>query len=74
VYKAALDEFDDEVDMTIEEALRGYKLRFPLVRLGDGYYVFGLKTIFLKILMGKLVVKLGSGILPFDEFMNIYYE
>ena len=75
VYKVQADEDEeDEVDMELETQLLGYKLRFPIVYLGDGYYVFGLKKIFIKVLMQALVVKVGTGYLPFSEFMDIYYE
>ena len=75
VYKAQADEDEeDEVDQELETQLLGYKLRFPIVYLGDGYYAFGLKKVFIKILMQSLVVKVGTGYLPFNEFMDIYYE
>ena len=64
----------DEVDEIFEEYLRGVPLRFPIQRLGEGYYLFGLRKIFVKILSGQLVVRVNTGFITFQEFMDSYYE
>lgn len=63
-YEGSNDE-DDEVDQIFTEALRGVPLRFPIYRLGDGYYLFGIRKIFVKLLMGQMVVKVNVGFVTF---------
>lgn len=64
----------DEVDEAIEEALKGQRLRFPILWMDGGYYVFGTKKTQIKIFNGKLVVKDGVGFIAFREYMDKYYE
>jgi hypothetical protein len=49
--------------------LKGQKLKFPIKRLEGGYYVFGTKKIYLKVLLNELVVKVNTSFMPFPEFM-----
>ena len=49
-------------------------MRFPVIRLGEGNYQFGLRKIFVKILLGRLVVKVNTGFITFQEYMDSYYE
>jgi len=41
-------------------------------RLGGGYYMFGTKKIYCKIINGKLVVRVGGGYMGMEEFINTY--
>ena len=44
----------------------------PIKRLGGGYYMFGSKKIYAKIMNGNLVVRVGGGYMSIDEFMFYY--
>lgn len=44
-------------------------LNLKIERLGGGYYMFGTKKIFCKIINGKLVVRVGGGYMGMEEFM-----
>ena len=41
----------------------------PLKRLGGGYYMFGTRKIFAKIMNDKLVVRVGGGYMTIEEFI-----
>lgn len=41
-------------------------------RLGGGYYMFGSKKIYCKIINGKLVVRVGGGYMGIEEFIMQY--
>ena len=40
--------------------------------MGGGYYMFGTKKIYAKIINGKLVIRVGGGYMGIDEFMFYY--
>ena len=44
----------------------------PIRRLGDGFYLFGTRKIFAKVLNNKLVVRVGGGFMSFTEFIDTY--
>ena len=46
----------------------------PIKRLGDGYYIFGTKKIFAKIMNQKLVIRVGGGFMVVEEFIAAYGE
>ena len=46
----------------------------PVKRLGGGYYLFGTKKIYAKIMNGKLVVRVGGGYMVIEEFIATYAE
>jgi cytochrome b subunit of formate dehydrogenase len=46
----------------------------PVKRLGDGYYIFGTKKIFAKIMNSKLVIRVGGGFMVIEEFIAAYGE
>ena len=46
----------------------------PIKKLGDGYYLFGTKKIYAKILNGKLVIRVGGGYMVIEEFISTYAE
>ena len=64
----------DDLDAALERELTGFKLKFPIKKYDGGYYIFGTKKIFIKVLLERLVVRVGTGFLPFQEFMNSYYD
>jgi hypothetical protein len=40
--------------------------------MGSGYYMFGSKKIFAKIINGSLLIRVGGGYMTIDEFMFYY--
>jgi hypothetical protein len=44
------------------------------LKLEGGYYVFGSKKIYLKILLNELVAKVNTSFVPFAEFMVQFYD
>ena len=46
----------------------------PIKKLGDGYYLFGTRKIYAKILNGKLVIRVGGGYMVIEEFISTYAE
>jgi len=46
----------------------------PIKRLGGGFYLFGLKKIFAKIMNGKLVIRVGGGYMIIEEFIQSYAD
>jgi hypothetical protein len=53
-------------------ALHGINL--PVTRLGGGFYMFGTKKIFCKIMNNNLVVRVGGGFMGVAEFIQSYGE
>jgi hypothetical protein len=46
----------------------------PIKRLGDGFYIFGTKKIYVKLMQGRLVVRVGGGFMSVDEFLSQYSD
>lgn len=46
----------------------------PIKKLGDGYYLFGSRKIYAKILNGKLVIRVGGGYMIIEEFISTFAE
>lgn len=46
----------------------------PIKRLGGGFYLFGLKKIYAKIMNGKLVIRVGGGYMIVEEFISSYAQ
>jgi hypothetical protein len=46
----------------------------PIKRLGNGYYLFGTKKIYAKIMNGKLVIRVGGGYMIIEEFIASYSD
>lgn len=44
----------------------------PVRRLGEGFYLFGTRKIYAKVLNNKLVVRVGGGFMSFTEFIDTY--
>ena len=44
----------------------------PISRLGNGFYMFGSKKIYAKIINAKLLIRVGGGYMGIDEFMFYY--
>ncbi|CAI2383347.1 unnamed protein product [Moneuplotes crassus] len=64
----------DAVDKMLAEYLNQFGTRVPIKRLGKGFYLFGTKKIYAKIMNGRLVVRVGGGYMVIDEFVATYEE
>lgn len=62
----------DLVDELIAKYINDMQCPLPVKRLGDGYYLFGTKKIFAKIMNGKLVIRVGGGYMSIEEFIATY--
>ena len=49
--------------------LTGADCRVPVKKIAEGYYLFGTRKIYAKIMNGKLVVRVGGGYMSFQEFL-----
>lgn len=59
----------DDVDELMAAKLREHNCPVPCTRLGGGFYLFGTKKIYCKIMHGRLVVRVGGGYMSIDEFL-----
>jgi len=55
----------DEVDELLAQYINDWNITLPIRRLGDGYYLFGTKKIYAKVMNNKLVVRVGGGYMSF---------
>lgn len=46
----------------------------PVKRLGGGFYLFGLRKIYAKIMNGKLVIRVGGGYMVIEKFIETYAD
>ena len=60
------------VDELLAQYINSMEISVPIRRLGDGFYLFGTKKIFAKVLNHKLVVRVGGGFMSFSEFIDTY--
>ena len=60
----------DELDRMMNDYLLQYNCSVPITRMGGGYYLFGTRKIYAKIMNGKLVVRVGGGYMVFTEFLG----
>ena len=64
----------DEVDQMLAKFLNVNNCPVPIKRLGGGYYLFGTKKIYAKILNGRLVIRVGGGYMVIEKFIETYAE
>lgn len=62
----------DYVDQLLADWINNNNCPVPISRLGNGFYMFGSKKIFAKIMNGKLLIRVGGGYMGIDEFMFYY--
>lgn len=62
----------DEVDEMLAKWINLHGCTIWFERLGGGFYMFGSKKIYAKIMNGKLVIRVGGGYMSIDEFMKHY--
>ena len=64
----------DLLDEMIGQYITQANCPVPIKKLGNGYYIFGTRKIYAKILNGKLVIRVGGGYMIIEEFINTYAE
>lgn len=64
----------DLVDELLAKYINMTQCPVPIKRLGNGYYLFGSKKIFAKIMNGKLVIRVGGGFMVIEEFIATYSD
>ena len=64
----------DEVDALLAQYINFANCPVPIKRLGNGFYLFGMKKIYAKILNGKLVIRVGGGYMIIEEFIQTYAD
>ena len=62
------------MDELIAKHFNGLRQPMPIKRLGDGNYIFGTRKIYVKLITGRLVVRVGGGFMSIEEFLNQYAE
>ena len=68
-YKAARG---DAVDEMLANWINKHGCMITITRIGKGFYMFGTKKIYAKIMNGRLVIRVGGGYMSIDEFMKHY--
>jgi chromosome segregation ATPase len=64
----------DDIDAMLAQFINISGCPVPIKRLGGGYYYFGTKKIYAKIMNGKLVIRVGGGYMSIEEFIKSYGE
>ena len=62
----------DLVDEMLAKYINSMEISVPIRRLGDGFYLFGTRRIYAKVMNNKLVVRVGGGYMSFTEFIDTY--
>ena len=62
----------DVVDELLAKYINSMEVAVPIRRLGEGFYLFGTRKIYAKVLNNKLVVRVGGGFMSFTEFIDTY--
>jgi len=64
----------DDIDRMMLDYVKKWNCHVPITRIGGGYYLFGTRKIYAKILNGKLVIRVGGGYMIITEFLDQYSE
>ena len=64
----------DNVDEMLANVLSIKNCEIPISRISEGWYMFGSKKIYTKIMNNKLVCRVGGGFMNMDEFISTYAE
>ena len=70
-YRAAKGDMLDEL---LGAYINEHGCEVPIRRIGNGYYLFGTRKIYAKILNGKLVIRVGGGYMIIAEFIATYAD
>lgn len=64
----------DLLDQMLSHYISQAHCLVPIRKLGNGFYLFGTKKIYAKILNGKLVIRVGGGFMIIEEFIATYQD
>ena len=64
----------DTIDTMLNYYMNHTNCPVPVRKIGNGFYLFGTKKIYAKILNGKLVIRVGGGFMIIEEFIATYAE
>jgi hypothetical protein len=64
----------DLLDQMLSHYINQANCLVPIRKLGNGFYLFGTKKIYAKILNGKLVIRVGGGFMIIEEFIATYQD
>ena len=64
----------DLLDEMLGQYIHQANCPVPIKKLGNGYYIFGTRKIYAKIMNGKLVIRVGGGYMVIEEFISTYAE
>mmetsp|Transcript_5876 Transcript_5876/g.9505 ORF Transcript_5876/g.9505 Transcript_5876/m.9505 type:complete len:137 (-) Transcript_5876:90-500(-) len=64
----------DLLDQMLSHYINQANCPVPIRKLGNGFYLFGSKKIYAKILNGKLVIRVGGGFMIIEEFIATYAD
>ena len=64
----------DLIDQMLSHYVNQANCPFPIRKIGNGFYLFGTKKIYAKILNGKLVIRVGGGFMIIEEFIATYAD
>ncbi|CAI2384350.1 unnamed protein product [Moneuplotes crassus] len=62
----------DEVDQLLAKYIQDCPV--PVKRLGSGFYLFGTRKIYAKVMNGKLVIRVGGGYMVIQKFIETYAD
>ena len=62
----------DELDALLGNWVNTHGIPVPIKRISNGYYMFGTKKIYAKVINGNLVIRVGGGYMGIEEFMFYY--
>ena len=67
---------DDPVDQQVAEYLNNVtdrqKLKIMFLRESSGIYEFGTRRVEVRVTKGKILIRIGGGYMPIDEFLEQY--
>ena len=64
----------DTLDKMLAHYLNQTQCLVPIKKLGNGFYLFGTKKIYAKILNEKLVIRVGGGYMNIEEFIATHQD
>jgi hypothetical protein len=64
----------DVLDQMLSHYINQANCPVPIRKVGNGFYLFGTKKIYAKILNGKLVIRVGGGFMIIEEFIATYAD
>lgn len=62
----------DAVDELLAKYINSMEVNVPVRREEPGFYMFGTRKIYAKVMNNKLVVRVGGGFMSFQDFINTY--